>query len=262
MKIGFFIITLWDLLDILIVGYLMFQIYKLLRGSLGFNIFLGLVFIFCIWWLVAALGMPLLSKVLSQFVSVGMIALLVLFQPELRRFLLYVGQGSFRGRFAFLDKLLKREIDQHDPEKEHRIRQIVVAAEQMAHAKTGALMLFSNNATLDGLYSSGVLLNADISTELITSIFFKDSPLHDGAMIISNRKVVAASCVLPISENPNIPQKLGLRHRAAVGITEGTDLIAFIISEETGKISYARSGQLTFDVDIDWMHNILRKVLR
>lgn len=260
-KIGFFTISFWDALDVLIVGYLLFQLYKLLRGSLGFNIFLGLVFIFCVWWVVAALRMPLLSSLLGQFISVGMIALLVLFQPELRRFLLYLGQGSFRSRFTFLDRLLRREIDSHDPAKEHRIREIVRAAEQMADTKTGALLIFSNQTNLEGLYSSGVMLNADITTELLLSIFFKDSPMHDGATFLTNGKVVAASCVLPVSENPNIPQKLGLRHRAAVGITEGTDLIAFIISEETGKISYARSGQLTQDVGTDWMYNILRKVM-
>lgn len=261
MKIGFVTVSLWDILDILIVGYLLFQLYKLLRGSLGFNIFLGLVVIFCIWWVVAALGMPLLSWLLGQFVSVGMLALLVLFQPELRRFLLYLGQGSFRSRFQFIDRLLRRNVDSHDPEKEQRIRDVVRAAEQMAGSKTGALLIFSNQSNLEGLYSSGVWLNADISTELLISIFYKDSPMHDGATFITGTKIVAASCVLPISENPNIPQKFGLRHRAAVGITEGTDLIAFIISEETGKISYARSGQLTQDVGLDWMYNILRKVM-
>lgn len=264
-QIGFFTITLWDVLDILIVGYLLFQIYKLLKGSLGFNIFLGLVSIYSLWWIVAALGMPLLSSILGQFISVGMIALLVLFQPEMRRFLLLVGQGSFHARFKFLDRLFasrtNTDFDTHNPEKERLIREILRAIDQMADTKTGALILFAYQGTLEGFYTSGIELKAEISTQLILSVFNKESPLHDGAMIIAQNKILAASCVLPVSESPNIPQKLGLRHRAAVGITEVSNAIAIVVSEETGKISYIRSGQITPNVQTEWLHKIFIRLL-
>lgn len=262
-QIGFLDITIWDLLDILIVGFVLFQIYKLLKGSLGFNIFIGLVLVFLVWWVVSALEMPLLSSILGQFVSVGFIALLILFQPEVRRFLLFLGQGSFVGRFQLLGRFFKnggRLINTNNIEKERKILAVTRATETLMRDKTGALILFSANANLEGLYSSGVLLNAEVSKPLILSIFNKTSPLHDGAVIITEGKLVAASCVLPISDNPMIPQELGLRHRAGVGITVSTDVIAFIVSEETGKLSYARGGALIEDIKIEEMQRILQKL--
>jgi diadenylate cyclase len=258
-QIGFLTVTLWDILDILIVGYLLYQIFKLLRGSLGFNIFLGLVFIYVLWWLVSALGMPLLTTILGQFISVGMIALLILFQPEVRRFLLFVGQGSLQSQFV--ERLLNRANTTSDPQKEKSIREIIRASEEMAADKVGALMLISLGAGLEGYYSSGVMLNAEVSTQLLLSIFNKHSPLHDGATIISGNQVVAASCVLPVSDRPGIPQSLGLRHRAAIGITEATNVVAFIISEETGQISFARRGEIVQNISSEQMGKLLRKTI-
>jgi uncharacterized protein (TIGR00159 family) len=265
LQIGFLPISFWDVLDVLIVGFLLFQVYKLLRGSLGFNVFLGLISVYFTWWLVAFLNMPLLSNILGQFVSVGMIALLVLFQPELRRFLILVGQNSLQARFRFLDRIFpSRRIDANmiTPEKESTIREILRALDQMAETKTGALILFAYNSNLEGLYSSGIQLHAEISTQLILSIFNKESPLHDGAMIISESKIIAASCVLPVSERADIPQKLGLRHRAAIGISEVAPLVAVVVSEETGRISYVRQGQITINIPSESLHKILVKILR
>jgi len=261
-QIGFFTITFWDILDVLIVGFLLFQVYKLLKGSLGFNVFLGLAFVYCTWWLVDFLEMPLLSSLLGQFISVGMIALLILFQPEVRRFLLLVGQGSFQARFKFLARFLRQgTVDKKDPQKEKTIHAIVRAAEEMAAKKTGALLVFTNAPNLEGLYTSGVELDADVSMQLLISIFNPKSPLHDGAAIIKDDKIMAASCVLPVSSNPRIPQHLGLRHRAAVGISENTNVMAFIISEESGKISYARNGDVMEDISLDKMHQLLHKII-
>lgn len=261
LQIGFMDVTLWDLVDIIIVGYLLFQIYKLLKGSLGFNIFLGLVFVYILWWLVSALGMPLLSSILGQFVSVGMIALLILFQPEVRRFLLFLGQGYLQGQL--IERLLgKKSGAQEDAQIELIIREITRATEEMAQEKTGALILINTGASLDGYYSSGVMLGAKISSQLLLSIFNKYSPLHDGATIISGQEVIAASCVLPVSDRPGIPQSLGLRHRAAIGITEETPVLAFIVSEETGHISYARQGNIQRNISAEDMHKLLRRVLR
>jgi uncharacterized protein (TIGR00159 family) len=265
LQIGFLPISFWDVLDVLIVGFLLFQAYKLLRGSLGFNVFLGLISVYFSWWLVAFLDMPLLSNILGQFVSVGVIALLVLFQPELRRFLILVGQNSLQARFRFLDRIFpSRRIDAGmiTPEKESMIREILRALDQMAETKTGALILFAYNSNLEGLYSSGIQLQAQISTQLILSIFNKESPLHDGAMIISESKIIAASCVLPVSERADIPQKLGLRHRAAIGISEIVPLVAVVVSEETGRISYVRQGQITTNIQSESLHKIFVKILR
>jgi diadenylate cyclase len=258
-QIGFMNVTIWDILDVLIVGYLLFQIYKLLKGSLGFNIFLGIVLIYILWWVVGALGMPLLTTFLGQFISVGMIALLIVFQPEVRRFLIFVGQGSMQT--SFWEKIFGRELGSAGYQKEKQIREIVKATEVMASEKTGALILFSNASALEGLYSSGVKLNADISAQLILSIFSKNSPLHDGATIIADAQIIAASCVLPVSDRPGIPQSLGLRHRAAIGITETANVVAFIVSEESGQISYARRGELTQDISVEQMSKLLKKAM-
>jgi len=263
MQIGFFVITFWDLLDILIVGFLLFQVYKLLKGSLGFNIFVGLVLVYLVWRIVSALEMPLLSSILGQFVSVGMIALLVLFQPEVRRFLLFVGQGSLETRFKFLERFFKQNqnTDLKSVAREETIRSITRAFEQMSETRTGALVVFTNAPNLEGLYSSGIMINGKVSTQLILSIFNKESPLHDGAMIIKDAEIITASCVLPVSDRPDIPQRLGLRHRAAVGISEHSNVLAFIVSEETGKISYARGGIVHENVTINKMRPILEKIL-
>lgn len=262
-QIGFFTITFWDVLDIIIVGFLLFQIYKLLKGSLGFNIFIGLVLVYIAWRIVSVLEMPLLSSILGQFVSVGMIALLILFQPEVRRFLLFVGQGSLQTRFKFLQRFFKQNqaLDNINIFKEQIIKSVTTAVEKMAATKTGALLVFTNSPNLEGLYSSGVMVNGNVSAQLILSIFNKDSPLHDGAMIIKDGKIVAASCVLPVSDRPDIPQRLGLRHRAAIGISENTNIMVFVISEETGKISYARGGEIIENIAISKMRQLLEKIL-
>ncbi len=252
-------ITFWDVLDVLIVGFLLFQIYRILRGSLGFNIFLALVLIWILWWLVESLGMPLLSSILRQFINVGIIALLIVFQPEVRRFLILVGQGSLQNQF--LTKLLGRDLSPWTPQKEKILSEILKAIEQMSTEKTGALILISHHNTLEGLYSSGIMVNAEVSAQLLISIFNKNSPLHDGATIISGNQIVAASCVLPVSDRPGIPQEMGLRHRAAIGITESSNSFAIIISEESGQVSYSKGGEISQNIEMDQMIKILKKTI-
>jgi diadenylate cyclase len=259
LQIGFMNITFWDVLDVLIVGFLLFQIYRILRGSLGFNIFLALVLIWILWWLVESLGMPLLSSILRQFINVGIIALLIVFQPEVRRFLILVGQGSLQNQF--LTKLLGRDLSPWTPQKEKILSEILKAIEQMSTEKTGALILISHHNTLEGLYSSGIMVNAEVSAQLLISIFNKNSPLHDGATIISGNQIVAASCVLPVSDRPGIPQEMGLRHRAAIGITESSNSFAIIISEESGQISYSKGGEINQNIEMDQMIKILKKTI-
>ncbi|MCI4650620.1 diadenylate cyclase CdaA [Phaeodactylibacter sp.] len=254
--IGFLPVRIWDVLDIIIVGYLMYQIYKLLRGNIAFNIFVGVLTLYVVWWLVNQLEMDLLSAVLDQFVSVGVIIIIIIFQPEVRRFLLFLGNTTLRQRSNFLGRILDRNLESTE-EKVRQLRALRSAIVRMSKRKTGALIVLAGNLDLEGLVSSGVAMDADITEPLLESIFNKHSPLHDGAVIVSNGRLQSASCVLPVSENPNLPSSAGLRHRAAVGITERANVAAFIVSEETGQISIAVEGELRRKLDEQELKSLL-----
>ncbi len=243
-EIGFLPIRIWDVIDILIVGYLMYQIYKLLRGNIAFNIFIGVLTMYVVWWLVNQLGMDLLSAVLDQFVNVGVIIIIIIFQPEVRRFLLFLGNTTLRQRFLLLRRMFDDRPRQASEIKQAHVRALKEALIYLSSTRTGALVLLTKDLNLDGLTSSGVPLDALISEPLILSVFNKESPLHDGAMLIAEGKIKAASCILPVSDNPNIPKQLGLRHRAALGITEKTAVAVFVVSEETGNVSFVHEGKL------------------
>ncbi len=242
-KIGFLPVRVWDILDILIVGYLIYQIYKLLRGSIAFNIFIGLVTLYVIWWLVSVLKMDLLSALLNQFVSVGVIIIVIIFQPEIRRFLLFLGDTTVQRRPNFFGRFMDRNVKIKVQEQEH-IQALRTAMVQMSKGKTGALIVLAKDLDFQNISNSGIVLDAKISESLLESIFNKESPLHDGAVVISNHKIHAASCVLPVSDNARLPANVGLRHRAAVGVTEQMKIAAFVVSEETGNISFAFEGKL------------------
>jgi uncharacterized protein (TIGR00159 family) len=254
--IGFLPVRIWDVLDIIIVGYLMYQIYKLLRGNIAFNIFVGVLTLYVVWWLVNQLEMDLLAAVLDQFVSVGVIIIIIIFQPEVRRFLLFLGNTTLRQRSNFLGRILDRNLENTE-EKVRQLRSLRSAIVRMSKRKTGALIVLAGNLDLEGLVSSGVTMDADITEPLLESIFNKHSPLHDGAVIISNGRIKSASCVLPVSENPNLPSSAGLRHRASVGITERANVAAFIVSEETGQISIAVEGELRRKLDEQELKSLL-----
>ena len=256
--IGFLPVRIWDILDILIVGYLIYQIYKLLRGNIAFNIFVGVLTLYVVWWLVNQLNMDLLAAVLDQFVSVGVIIIIIIFQPEVRRFLLFLGNTTLRQRSNFVGRIIDRNLENTE-EKARQIRAMRSALLRMSKKQTGALVVLAGNLSLDGLVSSGVALEAEISEPLIESIFNKESPLHDGAVLIANGKMRSASCILPVSENPNLPKSAGLRHRAAVGISERANVAAFVVSEETGYISYAVDGELRRKISEDALQELLNQ---
>lgn len=240
--IGFLPITIWDVLDVFIVGYLIYRVYTLLKGSIAFNIFIGVIALYGVWWLVRILDMELLSSILDQLVNVGVILLIIIFQPEVRRFLLLVGNSTLKGQTDFFNRLFKQDKNQTEIYK--MIAEVQMAAFNLSKTKTGALILFSDHANVEDFANSGVKLNADLSAPMIESVFFKDSPLHDGAMIISEGKIKAAGSVLPVSGDINLPKGAGLRHRAGVSATVGSDVITLIVSEETGNISIAQNGEL------------------
>lgn len=238
---GFIDIHLIDILDILLVAGLLYVLYYLLKGTVAINIFLGIVSIFIVWRVVSISGMELLGEILGAFVSVGFIALIIIFQPEIRQFLLALGTPRFirkyHRRFSFLGFNFSEEeaID---------IGPVVRACESMAEKKTGALIVITRQNNLFQFVKSGVDIDAEISQPLIENIFFKNSPLHDGAMIIHQRRIKAAGCILPVTRKLDLPGRPGLRHRAALGITEQSDAICIVISEEKGTICVTIDGNL------------------
>ncbi|MCB0654295.1 MAG: diadenylate cyclase CdaA [Saprospiraceae bacterium] len=241
--IGFLPIRIWDVLDILIVGYLLYQLYKLLRGNIAFNIFIGVLMLYVIGWLVTELKMDMLSAILGTVMNVGVIVIIIIFQPEVRRFLLFLGDSTIKGRFKFVDRFINRNF-QNGEQDITFINTLKAAIKRMSRQKTGALIVLRRNLFLEGIITAGAPLDAIISEPLIESIFSKESPLHDGAVIINNNKIEMASCVLPVSESSRLPKSVGLRHRAAVGITERAGVAVFVVSEETGSISFAFGGKL------------------
>jgi diadenylate cyclase len=243
-----------DAVDIIVVGVLMYQMYRLLRGSVAFNIFIGVLLLYVVWWLVGTLKMDLLSMILGQFVSVGVIIVAIVFQPELRRFLLLLGNQTLKGRLKFLNPTAEKRADNAD--NVAILHQTLV---QLSQSKTGALIVLANVMNLDKFVETGEILESKISRPLLVSIFNKESPLHDGAVIIGNQQITAASCVLPLSENANLPSEAGLRHRAAVGITEVENVVAFIVSEESGRISMANQGKLKMDLDEQLLQELLEE---
>jgi len=238
-------IGVFDVIDVLLVAYLMYQVYMLIRGTVAMNIFIGILSFYLLWIIVKALEMQLLGSILGQIIGVGVIAMIILFQQEIRRFLIFIGNQYFSRNRLSLEKVIPINIT---PEPKVKIKSIIKAVINMAKSKTGALVVVARKSELTVYAETGDSLNAETSSRLIESIFNKESPLHDGALIINGDRIVAARCVLPISENLNLPPNYGLRHRAALGLSENTDALTIIVSEQTGKVSIAESGKLLTDV--------------
>ena len=232
--------TVLDVIDIILVALLLYYVYKLIKGTVAINIFVGIVISYLIYLLVDALQMKMLTKILGGFMSVGIIALIVVFQPEIRKFLLMIGSTNIgkRGKlFKRLNFLKTQTVNETDAEI------VVAACIKMGSSKTGALIVLERNNNLDFLVNTGDEMNITVTQPILESIFFKNSPLHDGAIIIANNNIKATRVILPVNNEKNIPLRFGLRHRAAIGITEKTDAIALVVSEETGQVSYIKNGE-------------------
>ncbi|MGQ8338556.1 diadenylate cyclase CdaA [Sunxiuqinia sp. A32] len=254
----FITIRFLDVLDILLVAFLLYQLYMLIKGTIAFNIFIGLFLVYLFWLLVKALNMELLGSFMGQFIGVGVLALIVVFQQEIRRFLLLIGSNHQVNKLLGMEKLFSS--DKYKSASSQQLKLVIKACENLARTKTGALIIFAQKSELKEFVRTGEKINARISDALIETIFFKNTPLHDGAAIVIGNRIVAARCIMPITENQKLDPKLGLRHRAAVGITEATDAIAVIVSEETGKISIAEGGELHLNVSVIDLSNMLEKV--
>lgn len=239
LRIGFLEVGWVDFVDIALVGMLMYQVYKLIKGSIAVNIFLGILALYLMYLIVRAAQMELLATILGQFMGVGVLAMIILFQPEIRKFLLMVGRTTELNRDNLFRAVVNWRTTNHD---NFDIHEIIDAAKTLKATKTGALIVFSRDVELKFYAETGDPLDAEISKRLLISIFNKNSPLHDGAVIIYKGKIKAARCVLPVSENDHLPPHFGLRHRSAIGMSEVTDTLIMAISEETGRLILARNG--------------------
>lgn len=245
-----------DVIDIVLVALLLYYIYRLMKESSSANIFAGIIIFVVVWIFVSQIfEMRLLGGILDKLVNVGSLALIILFQEEIRHFFSTIGtrQGT-----QFLSRLLKRK-NESDTGHREDIMPIVMACMNMSKQKVGALIVIERYVGLSEIINSGDQINANVTQRLIENIFFKNSPLHDGAMIISHKRIKAAGCILPISHDTDIPKSLGLRHRAALGISQKSDCLAIIVSEETGGISIAEKGNFKLRLSAEELESVLSK---
>jgi diadenylate cyclase len=256
-KIGFLDVSIVNLIDIALVSVLIYQVYKLMRGSVAIKIFLGFLSIYLMYLVVNAAKMELLTIILGQFMGVGVLAAIILFQQEIRKFLLIVGKSSIFSNENVLQELFfwrKRESSAFN------VTPIIEACKSLSGSSTGALIVLSSNSELKFYAESGDLIDAIVSKRLLISIFNKYSPLHDGGVIIYNGRVKAARCILPVTER-DVPAQFGLRHRAAIGMSEATDSLVLVVSEETGQVSLAKSGKILHNLSFQEVREMINAYL-
>jgi len=256
--INFLDIGFLDILDIVLVAVLLFYIFKLIRGTAAINIFIGIAIIYLIWKLTQALEMELLSDILGKFLGGGFIALIIVFQQEIRKFLLMLGSTNFASKKGLMKKFsfFNTEIAPND-----HIDIIVSFCEDMARIKTGVLIVLERNNSLDFVKMTGDKMHIEVNKPILKSIFYKNSPLHDGAVIIENNIITATRVILPIENTIEIPAHFGLRHRAALGITIRSDALSIVVSEETGQISYLNNGAFVLFEDSNELIEIIKEDL-
>lgn len=251
-------VSLFDVVDVLLVAFLVYQLYNLIRGTIAANIVIGLITIYLLYMVVKLLHMQLLTGILGKFVDVGIIAIIIVFQQEVRRFLLLVGKNASLQKNKAWWKYFFGKVE---AEKNNyaRIKPIVDACKSMKQTRTGALIVFAKYYDEQFYQNSCEVVDSKISKRLLESIFQKNSPLHDGAVVIAENKIKSASCILPVTEKADLPAQFGLRHRAGIGVTEANDATAIIVSEETGEISYAKQGRIKMNISFAELEKLLNK---
>ena len=253
----FFEFGIKDIIDIVLVALMLYYIYRLMKESRSLNVFIGIMVFVLVWLFVSqVLEMRLLGRIMDKLVSVGVIGLIVLFKEEIRKFLYQLGAHQ---RVKNIMQFFSSKKSKSPEEDKATIMPIVWACMDMARGKIGALIVIERATPLDDIVQTGELIGANVNKLLIENIFFKNSPLHDGAMVISQKRIKAAGCILPVSHAMDIPKELGLRHRAALGIAQDSDAIAIIVSEETGRISVAIKGQFRLRLSAEELEGILAK---
>lgn len=239
---GFLSLSITDILDVLLVALMIFLVFRWMRNSQALSIFIAIILIYVVMVIADALNMKLMSALFSTFIDVGVIALIVIFQPEIRHFLLKIGTGSGTRGIRFIRSLFG---EKDEGLNNQSVQEITEACRSMSAEKCGALIVIPHLTDLQYIIETGDRIDAAINRRLIMNLFFKNSPLHDGAVIISKDRIVAARCTLPITERTDIPASFGMRHKAAVGISEESDADVIVVSEETGRISFVRRGKVT-----------------
>ncbi len=244
---GFLQLSLADILDILLLALMIFIVFRWIRGTSAMSIFVAIISLYVIRVIVSAFNMRLMTNIMETVLDVGLIALIVIFQPEIRKFLMKLGtryMNTAQGN-KLVSKFLKKDRKSTNISGNEAVNEVTEACRRMSEDKTGALIVIAHTASLEEIISTGDRIDAGIHRRLIMNLFFKNSPLHDGALVISGGRIVAARCTLPITERTNIPANYGMRHKAAIGITEDTDADAIVVSEETGRISFVKAGNVT-----------------
>lgn len=251
-------IRIIDIIDVVLVAFLMYYLYKLVKGTVAINIFIGIVILFAVWKLTVFLDMLLMSRILGGFLGAGMIALVVVFQQEIRKFLLMVGTTNFSARKRVFKKLNLFDESYSDT----NIPVILSACTKLSKSNTGAIIVIKRNNSLEFVKNTGDTMNVEINQPILESIFYKNSPLHDGALVVEDNNITATRVILPLSNDKNIPQRFGLRHRAALGITEKTDAVCLVVSEENGQISYLKEGDFVLFENMDELQKIIESDLK
>lgn len=255
---NFFDIRIIDIIDIVLVAVLLYYIYNLLKGTVAIKILVGILIVYAIFVVTQLLEMELLSKIIGGFLGVGMFALVVVFQPEIRKFLLMLGSTNLSMRRL----LLRRFRFGDDSGPKTNIEAILSACKRMSSSRTGALIVFQRNNRLDFIKDTGDDMDIQLNQAILESIFYKNSPLHDGAIVIEEDKITATRVILPVSNDRRIPSRFGLRHRAAIGITEKTDAVSLVVSEENGQISYVKDGNFVFFESEEELRELLTQDLK
>lgn len=251
-------IRVLDVIDIVLVAVLLYYVYKLVRGTVAINIFIGIIIYYIILKITEGLKMELLSKILNTFAEVGVIVLVVVFQQEIRKFLLLLGSTKFFTNNKFIRKL---NFLQSDVTSDTNVEAVVTACNKLAATKTGALLVFQRKNNLEFVKNTGDAMQIELTQPIVESIFYKNSPLHDGAAIVEGNFITATRVTLPVSNRKSIPDRFGLRHKAAIGITERTDALALCVSEETGEISYIKNGEFVLFKDTKALTDLIKKDL-
>lgn len=260
--IDFITFRLTDAIDILLVAIILYLAYNLVKGTSAINIFIGLALIYFAYIVIRAFDLHLLSSIIGKFVNVGVIAIMIVFQQEIRKFLLYIGSNEFirnknwKGIFKFNAAALDSAETPLD------IDAVADASFNMSYTKTGALIIIARRSDLKFFIGTGDIIDSGLTSRMLENIFYKNSPLHDGAVIIQDNRIVAARCILPVTEKENFPAHYGMRHRAAVGITENTDALAITVSEQTGAVSLTIHGEIKPDLSKEKLLYLLEKNTR
>ena len=251
-----------DAIDILLVAIMLYQLYKMVKGTAAVNVFIGLALIYVVWIIVRAFELKLLGSILGKFINVGVIAVMVVFQQEIRKFLLYIGSNEFiknrnwKTIFSFSNQSAVSSSFILDADS------VINACFNMSESKTGALIIVSRKSDLKFYVNTGEVVDSALTDKMLENIFYKNSPMHDGAVIIKDNRIIAARCVLPVTENENFPSHFGMRHRAAVGLTETTDALAITVSEQTGNVSLTVNGEINSNLNRDKLRYLIEKNLK